>query len=98
MNIHEGVRYRKEDREDGPFVLRQAGTHNFVTSISTNYYSRWGWDDERIETEAGWNNPSSLSYDTIERAIEAASHAHRISGFEIFIETQSAKTSYLADY
>jgi hypothetical protein len=98
MNIHEGVRYHEKDREAGPFVLRQAGTHNFVTSISTNYYSRWGSPGEVVETEAGWNNSSSLSYDTIERAIEAAVQAHRISGFEIFIEVQSAKTSYLADY
>jgi hypothetical protein len=98
MDIHEGVRYCEEDREAGPFVLRQAGTLNFVTSIRTNYYSRWGSPGEAVEIEVGWNNPSSLSYDTIERAIEAASQAHRISGVEIFIETQSAKVSYLADY
>jgi hypothetical protein len=57
MSNLEGVIYHEKDREDGPFVLRQGGTNNFVTDITTDYYSRWGSPGEAVAFEGGWNNP-----------------------------------------
>jgi hypothetical protein len=97
MSNLEGVIYHEKDREDGPFVLRQGGTNNFVTDITTDYYSRWGSPGEAVAFEGGWNNPASLSYPTMARAIEAATEAYRIEGFYIFIETKAATCSHLAE-
>jgi hypothetical protein len=90
MNKDEGVIYHDEDRGKGPFMLRQGGTSNFVTSIRTNYYSRWGSPGEEVIFAKGWSNPAALSYQTMDEAIKAASEAYRIEGSYISIEAQNS--------
>ena len=89
MNLYQGVIYHKEDIGNGPFILRQSGTNNFVTNITTNYYSRFGNPAAHVVFGKGWDNPSLLVYRTMEDAIEAAIAVYEIEGTFISIETKN---------
>ena len=82
-----GVTYYDEDRGKGPFIIRIGGTREFVSSIQTEYYSRFGSPVERVTLVEGWDNPAILSYQTMDDAIRAAVQVWDIEGFHTSIET-----------
>jgi len=83
---HTGVTYCEEDRGKGPFIIRIGGTREFVSSIQTGYYSRFGSPAEKVTLVEGWDNPAILSYQTMDDAIKAAVQVWDIEGFHTSIE------------
>lgn len=84
----EGVFFCEDDQGNGPFILRQSGTNNFVTKLSGSYYSRFGTPGASVEFGSGWDNPSNLTYATLGEAIHAASQVYEIEDFHISVEVK----------
>jgi hypothetical protein len=81
-----GVTYYEEDRECGPFIIRVGGTNEFVSSIETGYYSRFGAPKKKVTLVEGWDNPTICSYQTMDEALKAAVQVWNIEGFHTSIE------------
>ena len=81
-----GVTFYEEDRESGPFIIRIGGTREFVSSIQTGYYSRFGSPAKKVTLVEGWDNPAILAYQTMDDAIKAAVQVWDIEGFHTSIE------------
>ena len=84
----EGVLFYEDDRGNGPFILRQRGTNNFVTKLNEGYYSRFGTPRALVEFGSGWDNPNSLTYETLSEAVHAANQVYNIEGFHISVEVK----------
>ncbi len=87
--LHPGVTFYEEDRECGPFMIRIGGTSEFVSSIQTGYYSRWGGPPEGVMIVEGWENPKILTFGTMDEALEAADKVWDIEGFHTSIEAMN---------
>ena len=85
-NPHPGVTFFESDRHKGPFIIRISGTSNFVTSVQTGYYSRWGTPGKKVVIEQGWDNKNNLSFDTIDEALKVADQVWKLEGFRTSIE------------
>ena len=81
-----GVTYYEKDRGKGPFIIRIGGTREFVSSIQTGYYSRWGSPAKKVTLVEGWDNPTIRPYQTMDEAIRAAVQVWDIEGFHTTIE------------
>jgi hypothetical protein len=81
-----GVTYYEEDRGKGPFIIRIGGTREFVSSIQTGYYSRFGSPEKKVTLVEGWDNPAILSYQTMDEAIRAAVQVWNIEGYHTTVE------------
>ena len=85
-SLHPGVTFHEDDRDKGPFMVRIGGTNEFVSSIQSGYYSRWGSPEKDVTIVEGWDNPKSLKFDTMEAALIAADEVWDIEGFHTSIE------------
>ena len=85
-SLHPGVTFYEDDREKGPFKIRIGGTREFVSSIQTGYYSRWGGPPEGVTLVEGWDHPDILIYQTMDAALAAADQVWDIEGFHTSIE------------
>ena len=85
-NLYTGVTYHEDDRSKGPFMIRIEGTSEFVTSIQTGYYSRWGSPERRVILGEGRDNPANLSYQTMDEALVAAGQVWDIEKRHTLIE------------
>lgn len=88
-NLHTGVTFFEDDRGKGPFMIRIGGTSEFVASIQTGYYRRWGSPADSVTVVAGWDNPDNRFYQTMDEALEAADQVWEIEGFHTSIERAS---------
>ena len=85
-SLYPGVTFNEDDRDDGPFMIRIAGTSKFVISIQTGYYSRFGSPANGVTLGEGRDNPAILSYQTMDEALEAASQVWKIDGCHTLVE------------
>ena len=85
-NLHTGVTFYEDDRGHGPFKIRIGGTREFVASIQTSYYSRFGSPEASVTLVEGWNNPDIRSYQTMDEALFVADQVWDIEGFHTSIE------------
>lgn len=85
-SLHPGVTFYEDDRGKGPFMIRIGGTSEFVSSIQTGYYSRFGVPADSVTIVEGWENPAIRSYQTMEAALEAADQVWEIEGRHTSIE------------
>tara|TARA_Y100000034_G_scaffold81930_1_gene98199 strand:- start:193 stop:450 length:258 start_codon:yes stop_codon:yes gene_type:complete len=80
-NGHDGVTWYEEDRDSGPFHLRQGGSNNWVTSIDPH--------DRRSvppgSVEYG-DKVVALEFDTLDNALAAADSAVSIDGVHLSVE------------
>ncbi len=82
--LYPGVTFYEDDRESGPFTIRIGGTSEFVSSIDPNW--KYAWPPGKVELVKGWDNPKALKFETMEKALEAASVVGDIEGFHTSIE------------
>ena len=85
-SLHPGVTFYEEDRDSGPFTIRMVGTNEFVSSIQDGYYSRWGSPGKGVTLVEGWENPKTMIFETMDKALKAADEVWRIEGIYISIE------------
>ena len=79
-----GINYNDEDGTQGPFMIRIAGTSEFVTQIDEAY--KLAWPPGLVTVEPGWENPRNLKYKTMEEALKAAMSVWEIDGCHTSIE------------
>jgi hypothetical protein len=85
-SLHPGVTFYEQDRNSGPFMIRIAGTSEFVSVIRTGYYSRWGSPGKSVTLVKGWDNPAMMIYQTMDLALEAAAQVWLIEARHTSIE------------
>lgn len=85
-SLHPGVTFYEDDRGKGPFKIRIGGTCEFVSSIQTGYYARWGGPPEGVTLVEGWENPAIQIYQTMDEALAAADLVWEIEGIHTSIE------------
>lgn len=88
-SLHPGVTYYEDDRDKGPFMIRIGGTNDFVSSIQSGYYSRWGSPSKSVTLVEGWDNPAIRVYQSMNQALAAADQVWEIEGFHTSIEVIS---------
>lgn len=88
-SLHPGVTYYEGDRDKGPFMIRIGGTNEFVSSIQSGYYSRWGSPSKSVTLVKGWDNPAIRVYQTMDQALRAAGLVWEIEGIHTSIEAIS---------
>ena len=88
-NLHPGVTFHEEDRNNGPFIIRIGGTNEFVSSIRSGYYSRWGTPGKNVTLVKGWDNPAILIYQTMDLALLSAGQVWSIEGRHTSIEAMN---------
>ena len=82
-SLHTGVTFYEEDREKGPFTIRIGGTSEFVSKIVEVFSA---WPDGYVEVVEGWENPNSMTFETMDAALTAADQVWNIEGFHTSIE------------
>jgi hypothetical protein len=85
-SLHPGVTFYEEDRDSGPFTIRMVGTNEFVSSIHNSYYSWSGPPQKCVTLVAGWENPKTMTFETMDDALKAADSVWCIEGFHTSIE------------
>ena len=83
-SLHPGVTFYEDDRGNGPFVIRIGGTREFVSGIDKDCPR--SWPPGHVDLCEGWDNPSSLRYDTMNEALTAADLVWNIEGYHTSIE------------
>ena len=83
-SLHPGVTFYEDDRERGPFTIRIGGTSDFVSEIDPDRPR--SWPAGKVELVEGWENPSSLTFETMDAALTAADQVWNIEGFHTSIE------------
>jgi hypothetical protein len=81
----EGVTWRESDRNHGPFMIRIGGTSEFVSEIDPLW--KRASPPGKVEVCEGWMNPNAMVFDTMDKALNAASKVWNIEGFHTSIET-----------
>ena len=85
-SLHPGVTWYEDDRDNGPFKIRIGGTSDFVKEIDTTW--KRNWPPGRVLYCSGWDDPSALSFKTMEEALEAADQVWDIEGMHTSIEKE----------
>lgn len=85
-SIHSGVTFYEDDRDNGPFIIRIAGTREFVSSIRDGYYSRWGMPGKGVTLVEDREHQGILVYQTMDEAIAAAAQVWKIEGLHATVE------------
>lgn len=83
-SLHPGVTFYEEDRGASKFAIRIGGTSAFVSSIDPK--DPRCWPPGSIETVDGWHHPETLTYDTMNEALQSADLVWEIEGFHTSIE------------
>ena len=83
-NLHTGVTFYEDDRGHGPFMIRIGGTSEFVSGIDP--HDKRCSPPGNVQICEGWNNSSTLTFDTMDEALFAADQVWDIEGFHTSIE------------